>query len=110
MPIHQEVSFTAAPERVYQALAVEHRIRNCNPVRDQEQTADDLRVAVESLQQIVCELLLRNQILRIALDRDREFVTSSSATGFPTGLAGIPGDVIKNQPNKCPLQGSSPVI
>ena len=85
MTNHQEVGFTSTREHVDQIPAAEQRIRNCNPVRGQEQTADDLRAAVESLQRIVCELLLRNQILRIALDRDREFITTSSATGFPTG-------------------------
>jgi len=80
MPIHQEVSFMATPERVYQIPAAEQRIRNRNPVREQEQSVEALLAAVESLQQTVCELLRRNQILRMALDRDREIVTTSSAT------------------------------
>ena len=83
MAIHQEVGFMTTPERVYQIPAVEHQLRSRNPVREEEQSVHDLQAAVESLQQIVCELLLRNQILRMALDRDREIVTTSSATGFP---------------------------
>ena len=82
MAIRHEVGFMTAPERVSQIPAVEHQLRSRNPVREQEQSVDDLQAAVESLQQIVCELLLRNQILRMALDRDREVVTTSSATGF----------------------------
>jgi hypothetical protein len=85
MPIHQEVSFVDTPERVYQIPAAEQRIRNRNPIGEQERSVEDLRGTVASLQQIVCELLLRNQILRMALDRDREIVTTSSATGFPSG-------------------------
>jgi hypothetical protein len=85
MPIHQEVGFTATREHVYQFPAVEHQLGSRNPVREQEQSVEDLRAAVESLQQTVCELLLKNQILRMALDRDREIVTTSSATGFPSG-------------------------
>jgi hypothetical protein len=88
MPIHREVSFMATPERVYQIPAVEQPIRNRNSVREHERTVDDLRAAVENLQQTVCELLLKNQILRMALDRDREIVTTSSATGFPNGQSG----------------------
>jgi len=57
------------------------------PVREQEQTVDDLRATVENLQRAVCELLLKNQILRMALDRDREIVTTSSATGSSSGLS-----------------------
>jgi hypothetical protein len=66
MQIHQEAGFTATREHVYQFPAVEHQPRN--PVREQEQSVEELRAAVESLRQIVCELLLRNQILRMALD------------------------------------------
>lgn len=84
MPIHQEVGFMAAPERLYQIPATQHQLRSRNPVRE-EQSVNDLRAAIENLQQIVCELLLRNQILRMALDRDKESVTTSSATGFPSG-------------------------
>ncbi len=83
MPIHHEVGFTARREHAYQFPAVEHPVRN--PVREQEQSVVELRAAVESLQQIVCELLLRNQVLRMALDRDREIVTTSSTKGFPSG-------------------------
>jgi hypothetical protein len=83
MPIHHEVGFTATPEHVYQFPAVEPQPRN--PVREQDQSVEELRAAVESLQKIVCELLLRNQILRMALDRDREIVTTSSTKGFPSG-------------------------
>ena len=83
MPIDQEVGFTTTREHVYQFPAVEHQPRN--PVREQEQSVVELRAAVESLQQIVCELLLRNQVLRMALDRDREIVTTSSTKGFPSG-------------------------
>jgi hypothetical protein len=85
MPIQQEVSFTATPEHVDQFPAVKHQVGSRNPVREQEQSVGDSRAAVESLQQIVCELLLRNQILRMALDRDSEIVTTSSATGLPSG-------------------------
>lgn len=85
MPIQQEVSFLATPERVYQNPAADQRIRNRNPVREQEQSVDDLRAAVENLQQTVCELLLKNQILRMALNRDREIVTTFLATGSPSG-------------------------
>lgn len=83
MAIHQEVGVMTTPERIYQIPAAEHQLRSRNPVREQEQSVQDLQAAVESLQQIVCELLLRNQILRMALDRDREIVTTSSARGFP---------------------------
>ena len=83
MQIHQEAGFTATREHVYQFLAVEHPPRN--PVREQEQSVEELRAAVASLQQIVCDLLLRNQILRMALDRDGKIVTNSSAKGFPSG-------------------------
>jgi len=85
MPIHQGVSFMDTPERVYQILAADERILNRNPVREQEQTVDDLRTEIENLQQTVCELLLKNQILRMALDRDREIITTSSATRFSNG-------------------------
>jgi hypothetical protein len=83
MPSHQEVCFTATREHVYQFPGVEHTPRN--PVLEQEQSVVELRAAVESLQQIVCDLLLRNQILRMALDRDREIAATSSAKGFPSG-------------------------
>jgi hypothetical protein len=56
-----------------------------NPVREQEPSVEELSAAVESLQKIVCDLLLRNQILRMALDRDREIGTTSSAKGFAGG-------------------------
>jgi hypothetical protein len=72
-------------EPLRQIPAVKQRIRSRNPVREPDQTVDDLRAAIEKLQQTVCELLLKNQILRMALDRDRESVTTSSATGFPCG-------------------------
>jgi hypothetical protein len=85
MPIHTEVGFTAKREHVYQFPAVEQEVRSRNPVREQEQSVDDLRAAVESLQQIVCELLLRNQILRMALDRDSEIAITSSMAAFPIG-------------------------
>jgi hypothetical protein len=85
MPIRQEVSFMATPERVYQIPAADQRIPNSNPAREQEQKVEDLRTEIENLQQTVCELLLKNQILRMALDRDRESVTTSSATGFSNG-------------------------
>ena len=83
MPIHEEVGFMAAQGRFSQIPAMQHQLRSESPVREQEQSVDDLRAAIESLQQIVCELLLRNQILRMALGRDREILTTSSATGFP---------------------------
>jgi hypothetical protein len=70
MPIHQEAGFTATREHVYQFPTAEHQVRSRNSVREQEQAVDDLRAAVESLQQIVCDLLLRNQVLRMELDRD----------------------------------------
>jgi hypothetical protein len=85
MPIPGKVGVTATPDLFNQILAMQHQLRSGSPVREQEPTVDDLRVAVENLQQIVCELLLRNQILRMALDRDGEVVTTSSTTRFPTG-------------------------
>ena len=88
MPIRQGVSFMATPERVYQIPAADQRIWDRNPVREQEQTVADLRTEVENLQRAVCELLLKNQILRMALDRDRESVTTSLATGFSNGQFG----------------------
>lgn len=82
MAIHQEVGFEATGERVYRFPAVEQQLRNRNLSRGQEESVDDLLAAVESLRQIVCELLLRNQILRLALDRAGETVTTSSIAGF----------------------------
>jgi hypothetical protein len=83
MPSHQEVCFTATREHVYQFPGVEHTPRN--PVLEQEQSVVELRAAIESLQQIVCDLLLRNQILRMALYRDKETGATSWAKGFPSG-------------------------
>jgi hypothetical protein len=85
MPIHEQVGFMATPERFYQIPAMQHQLRG--PVREQEQSVEDLRASVENLQRIVCELLLRNQILRLALDRDR-VVANSSATRFSNGQFG----------------------
>ena len=85
MAIHEEVGFMAPQGRSCQIPAMQHQLRSGNPVREQEPSVDDLRAAIESLQQIVCDLLLRNQILRMALDRDREIGATSSAKGFPSG-------------------------
>jgi hypothetical protein len=95
MAIHEEVGFMATQGRSYQIPAMQHQLRSGSPVREQEQSVDDLRAAIESLQQIVCELLLRNQILRMALGRDREIVTTSSATGFPNRQSRDSGDFFK---------------
>jgi len=80
MPTHQEVDFMTTSEPSHQIPAVEQRNLSRNPVREQEHSVEDLRAAVESLQQTVCELLLRNQRLRMALDREREI----APTGFPS--------------------------
>jgi hypothetical protein len=95
MAIHEEVGFMTAQGRFRQIPAMQHQLRSGSPVREQEQSADDLRAAIESLQQIVCELLLGNQILRMALDRNREIVTTSSATGFPNRQSRDSGDFFK---------------
>jgi hypothetical protein len=84
MPIPPDGGSSTNREHVYQIPAVENQLRTRNPVREQEQSVDDLRATIESLQQIVCDLLLTNQILRMALDRDREIVITSSAKGFPS--------------------------
>jgi hypothetical protein len=83
MPIHQKVCFIAALERACQFPAVERELRGRNPVRDPEQTVDYLRASVENLQRTVCELLLKNQMLRMALERERESVATSPVTRFP---------------------------
>jgi hypothetical protein len=85
MPIHQEFFSIAKPERAYQIPAVEERIRNRNPVREQDQSVDELSAVVDNLQRIVCELLLKNQILRMALVRVGEIVPTSQASGLPNG-------------------------
>jgi hypothetical protein len=85
MPINPDVGFSTKREHVYQFPAVENQLRTRNPVREQEQSVDDLRATIESLQQIVCELLLRNHALRMALDRDRQIIPPSSATSLPSG-------------------------
>jgi hypothetical protein len=69
MPIPPDGGSSTNREHVYQIPAVENQLRTRNPVREQEQSVDDLRATIESLQQIVCELLLKNQALRRALDR-----------------------------------------
>lgn len=85
MPIHQEGGSTARREHVYQVPAAEHQHRGRNSVSENEQSIEELRAAVESLQQTVCELLLRNQILRMALDRNSEVDSTFSATGLAGG-------------------------
>jgi hypothetical protein len=85
MAIHPEGGLSTKREHVYQFPAAEHQLRSRNSVGEQEQSFEDLRAAIESLQQIVCELLLRNQVLRMALDRERQIVTTSSVTGLRTG-------------------------
>ena len=69
MPIPPDGGSSTNREHVNQIPAVENQLRTRNPVREQEQSVDDLRATIESLQQIVCELLLKNQALRRALDR-----------------------------------------
>ena len=85
MPIHREDDIAISLQHVDLFLPVERRIRARNPVNEQEMSVDELRAAVESLQQIVCHLLLRNQVLRMALDGNRRILTTSSAAGFPIG-------------------------
>ena len=59
------VAFSTEREHFAQFPAVE-QLRSQNPAG--EQSVDELRAAVTGLQQIVCELLLTNQVLRMALD------------------------------------------
>ena len=73
MPI-QEFFSIAKRERACQIPAVEERIRNRNPVREQDQSVGELSAVVDNLQRIVCELLLENQVLRMALVRVGEIV------------------------------------
>ena len=95
MAIHEEVGFMAPQGRSCQIPAMQHQLRSGNPVREQEPSVDDLRAAIESLQQIVCDLLFGNQILRMALDRNREIVTTSSATGFSNRQSRDSGNFFK---------------
>jgi hypothetical protein len=85
MPIHREDDIAISLQHLDLFLPVERRIRARNPVNEQEMSVDELRAAVESLQQIVCHLLLRNQVLRMALDGNRRILTTSSSAGFPIG-------------------------
>jgi hypothetical protein len=79
----QEAPISAAREESFPPPGRVHSLRARVAVHDEEQSVGDLRAAVDSLQEIVSELLLRNQMLRMALDQAEQTAAgSSSATGL----------------------------
>jgi hypothetical protein len=68
---------------------VESQHRNRNPIREHDQSYEDLQAKVDRLQQLVCALLLKNECLRIALMNQTAIVGKSVTTAVPNGQ--VPG-------------------
>jgi len=86
MLTHQEETFLTGREVSFPPLGRVHNLEGRGTVPDQEQSVGELLAAVDSLQRIVSELLMKNQILRMALDNSGE----TPAFSLPTGSANKP--------------------
>ena len=83
MPTHREKTILTAREVSFPTADQVRNLHGRGTVPGQEQSVSELRTAVENLQEIVSELLMSNQILRMALGNSDE----SSAFSSPTGSA-----------------------
>ena len=72
MLIDQSVTNDVSLEDNYLMQATDHKFQPRDIVRNQEPSLGELQTAVENLQDLVSELLMRNQILRMALERSGE--------------------------------------